>query len=295
MNTQIKNIIRRAIDIHMHIGPEAIPRKYTVDELIKNETGNIGGFVLKNHFYPTQPFINATKQNPTLNLFGGIVLNNAIGGLNPEAIRASCLITDKPIMVWLPTINAENFLRQSTHEIAPEWVKKKNFRARLAQEVKPVLIAKNGKITKETMVVLETIKETGSILATGHISWKETEVLVTKARKIGVKKIVVTHPIYQRIAMPINVQKNLAKKGCFIEQSYSMYSIDEIPINEIAKQIKEIGAKSIILSSDVGQTFSDSPSQSLYRFAILLQQEGVSIKELETMLVNNPKKLLSII
>lgn len=290
----IKDIIKQAIDIHMHIGPEAIPRKYIAGQLVQAEQGKIGGFVLKNHFYPTTPFIQEVISKEGLKLIGSVVLNNSVGGLNPETIYALRILTDDPIMVWFPTINAENFLRQTKYEIAPEWVNKNNFTARKTKDIEPVMVTKNNKLTQQAIKVLRTIKQCNAALATGHISWQESVLLVEKALKLGIKNIVVTHPIYQRIAMPVEIQKKLAAKGCFIEQSYSMYSIDKISIKKMAKQIKAVGVESVILSSDVGQAFSPAPSTALYNFATLLQQEGISQEALFTMLVANPKKLLSI-
>ncbi|RJQ37472.1 hypothetical protein C4559_03580 [Candidatus Microgenomates bacterium] len=289
----LKDIIKQAIDIHFHIGPEIIPRKFTVDSLIKAEKGKIGGFVLKNHFYPTNPFIKGIDAKG-LKLFGSIVLNNSIGGLNRQAIYSACIISDNPIFVWFPTINAENFLRKNEFEIAPEWVNQKGFKARKAQNIKPVLILENNTLTKEAVNTLKMIKKCEAILATGHISWKESEKLVEQAIKLSIKSIVITHPIYQSINMPIEIQKILAKKGCFIEQSFSMYSIDKIPMEKIAEQIEKVGYKSIILSSDVGQKFSPSASEALLEFATLLKKEGITNKELFEMLVNNPKRLLGI-
>lgn len=294
MKNKLKDIIRQAIDVHLHVGPEVIPRRYTVQKFITEETGKIGGAVFKNHFYPTQSFINEAKETRRLELFGGIVLNNSVGGLNPEVVYASSLLSDKPIVVWLPTINAENFLKKSKYEIAPEWVKQKGFIARKARGVTPVLVSDGKKLTDGTKQVLQMIKVCGSVLATGHIFWKECVLVVEEAKRIGIKNIVITHPIYQQIDMPIAVQKKLAKKGCFIEQSYSMYSIDKISIKKIAKQIKDIGSKSVILSSDVGQTFSPPPSEALLRFGTVLMREGITENELYTMLVRNPRKLLGI-
>ena len=292
--SDLKNIIRQAIDIHMHIGPEPIPRKYTVQSLVDEEQGNIGGCVLKNHFYPTMPFIKEIKETKGLKLFGGLVLNNAIGGLNPNAIYASSLLSTSPIMVWFPTINARNFLKKSDYEIAPEWVNNKNFTAKKSQNVKPVDVVINNKLTEKAIEVLRAIKECRGVLATGHISWEESQILVDKSLELGIKNIVITHPIYQKIAMPISIQKELANKGCFIEIPYSMYSIDGISLEQIVEQIKAINPKNIILSSDVGQSFSLSPSKSLTIFAEKLVALGISLEDVSTMLVANPKKLLDL-
>lgn len=290
----LKKIIQQTIDIHLHIGPEIIPRKYTVEKLIAEEQGNISGFVLKNHFYPTMPFIKEVEQTSTLSLFGAIVLNNAVGGLNPEAIYATRLLTDKPFVVWFPTINADNFLRKNTYEIAPEWIKGSNVTVRKSQEVISVYVTQKGILTKEAEAILWAIKNYQAILATGHIAWEESMLLVNKALALGIKNIVITHPIYQSINMPITLQKTLAKQGCFIEIPYSMYAIDGIPLGKIVKQIQIIGSQYIILSSDVGQLFSPSPSKALYFFASTLMKYGITLKQLEEMLVNNPRRLLEI-
>ena len=291
---KIQEIIQQAIDIHVHIGPEIIPRKYTVDTFIKAQESKLGGAVFKNHFYPTAPFI-ANARKTTMQLFGGIVLNNAVGGLNPEGIYASKLLSDKPVMVWLPTINAEQFLKESMYEIAPEWVQQKNFSSRKASLIKPIVVTENGKITKQMKKVLKTIKQYDCALATGHIAWNETVTIVDEALKLGLERIVISHPIYQRINMPVNIQKKLAKKGCFIEQCYSMYAIDKISIAEIAKQIKSVGPASVILSSDTGQLYSPPPNEALFTFATLLQKEGITEEALSTMLVKNPRQLLGLI
>lgn len=290
---QLQKIIQQAIDIHVHIGPEIIPRKYNVFSLIKEESGKIGGCVLKNHFYPTSPFIKQATQNK-LQLFGGMVLNNFVGGLNPEAVYGASLVSDKPFIVWFPTINAKNFLRKSEYEIAPEWTQSKTFKGRTAKSVNGITILKKGQLTNDAIAVLEEIKQANAVLATGHISARETEKLIEKASQMKIKKIVITHPIYQRINMTMKMQKKFADLGCFIEQSYSMYSIDKISMKKIAKQIRNTSPKSVILSSDVGQPFSPSPSESLLNFSQLLLKEGFTTQELNQMMVINPKKLLGI-
>lgn len=294
MNKKIEEIIKQAIDIHYHVGPEIIPRKYTARGLVENEMGKIGGFVLKNHFSPTVPFVEELGKNKKLQLFGGVVLNNSVGGLNPEAIRASAMLSSNPVMVWFPTVNAENFLKKSEYEIAPEWIRSNDFSARKSKSIKGVRIMENGILTQNALDVLKMIKECNAVLATGHISWEESRLLAKKARSMGIQ-VAITHPIYQRVNMPIKIQKELAERGCFIEQSYSMHSIDKIPIEKIAQQIRLVGSKSIILSSDMGQSFSPMASIALMKFCKLLLKQGIEIDELFTMLVTNPRKLLGIV
>ena len=285
--------VKEFIDLHVHIGPEIFPRKFTVQTLIRKERGKINGMALKNHLYPTMPLINSVENDKEIVLIGSVTLNNYLGGLNPDAIYASAKISELPIIVWFPTINANNFLAQSKYEIAPEWVKDKNFISRKSSEVKPVEVLNKGKLTVEAIECLRMIKKCKAVLATGHISSKETIILVREALILGIKKIIITHPIYQKITMSNKLQKKLANKGCFIEIPYSMYSIDKIPIEKIVEEIKSVGYKNTVLSSDMGQIYSLAPSVALKKFAELLILSGIKEEEIFTMLVKNPKKLLS--
>jgi hypothetical protein len=284
INMNIKNFI----DLHVHIGPEPIPRKFTISEIVKKQAGKIKGLALKNHFYPTTPMIESDEK---IQLIGSVTLNNYIGGLNSDAVYASAKL-QQPIIVWFPTINAENFLKQGKHEIPIEWVGK-NFKSRYSKDITPVKITKNNILVPEAREVLNAIKQNNCILATGHITWREAKILVKEALKIGIEKIIVTHPIYQLINMPVRVQKELAQnKGVYIEQCYTMYSIDKIPVGKIADQIKIIGAENCIISSDVGQMNSPSPSEAMKKFCRLLTKQGITKKELRIMGEVNPKKLI---
>ncbi|MBI4168040.1 MAG: hypothetical protein HY515_03725 [Candidatus Aenigmarchaeota archaeon] len=285
--------VKNFIDLHVHIGPEIIPRKFTVQEIVKEEKGKLAGMALKNHFYPTTPMIGSSRENNPI-LIGSITLNNYIGGLNADAVRSAAEISKKPIIVWFPTINAANFLRRSEYEIPKEWAGK-DIDSKPSKKVNGInVLDKKGNLSESTIMVLKSIKENNCILATGHISWQESKKLVEEAVKMGIKKIIITHPIYQKINMPLNVQKELARNdGVYIEQCYSMYSIDKISITKITNQIKSVGAEKCILTSDVGQLKSPAPSKALKKFAKLLKKQGVTEKEIELMGSKNPRTLIA--
>lgn len=291
-NMNIKNIIETSIDLHVHVSPDIIPRKYDAYQLAKKMKGKIKRICIKSHAFPT--VILAKEVNKALSsdiLIGSIVLNNFVSGMNPDIIRANAQFI--PFIVWFPTVDAENFLKKSKWEIRPEWVRDSKFKARKSSEVNPVRILKNGKLLKNVIEVLKEIKKSKCILATGHLSYRETEILVKKAKSIGIKKIIITHPIYQLIDMPVSLQKSLSGNGIFVEQCYSMYSIDKIPIKRIAEQIKEMGSDKCIISSDVGQPFNPDPDKALSKFIKLLMKECINLKMIKQMLIENPNKLIS--
>lgn len=286
----LEKIITQAIDLHVHIGPEIIPRKFTAQSLATTEEGRLAGAVAKNHSYPTAGMFD-TNTIDGFELYGSIVLNNSVGGLNSEAVYAASLASRRPLVVWLPTINSEQFLLKNKYEIAPEWVEDKGLTLKASQDVSPVRVTSNGQLLPETKQVIDMIAQVGGVLATGHIASEESLLVAQYARQNDIP-VIITHPIYQHIAMPIDVQKKLAKQGCFLEQPYSMYSMDGISIKAITDQIKAVGPESVVLSSDVGQIFSPSPSEALLQYAKLLVKEGIPLQWIQTMMVDNPRKIL---
>lgn len=284
----LDEIIKKCYDLHLHIGPEIIPRKYRIDNLIKELSGKIGGCVLKNHFYPTSPLI--PEDCTELKVFGSLVLNRFCGGLNPDAIYASALIAPKPLFVWLPTIHSDKFLKESKFEIPSEWTSNSNFKRRLSSGITPV------EITKASILpIIKAIKDVGGVLCTGHISWEDSVMVAEESFKNGLSKVIITHPIYQRINMPVNIQKKLASMGCFIEHCYSMITIDGISSEKIAEQILEVGVEKVVLSSDVGQQNSSSADIAMKNFSKLLMNEGIDIEKIKMMMVDNPEKIITLV
>ncbi len=291
-------ILQQSIDLHVHIGPEVIPRKFLLSELLKYEKGKLKGVGIKNHFFPTIAMnIKDTLRQKGPFVINSVTLNHYVGGFSTDAIRASAELSPKPIIVWFPTIHAENMLKKQRFEIPAEWINpklKKEIKPRFSRDIKGFSVFDSrGEIKKEVKNVLDIIKKCKAILATGHISWQESQALVKFAiQKVGLKKVIITHPIYQKIDMPIEVQKELVKIGAFVEHCFSMYSIDKIPIKQIADQIKQVRPENCILSSDVGQTFSPNPSEALTEFIRLLSRKGITNEEISMMLITNPGKLV---
>lgn len=281
------------IDIHFHIGPEIIPREFNVEELVDKEEDSIAGIVLKNHMYATQAMIDSLNIKG-VELFGSVALNRFTGGMNPSTVKASAEISEKPLTAYFPTLDAENFLKEKEYEIPPEWTDGKY--SRKAQDIEPVKVTnQEGELTKQTIQVIQAIAETDSILATGHISWKEAKKVTNKALEMGVKNIVLTHPIYGPIDMPVKIQKELgSKEGVYIEHLYAMNTIDNIPMEKIAKQVREVGPENILLGSDMGQIGNPSSSEAMEKFTRKLTEQGIQTEEIEKMAIQNPKALLNL-
>ena len=290
---KVKNIVREAIDLHMHVGPEILPRKHNPFTVLNSQREKVGRICIKSHCYSTVSWANVFNEVFDTNfLIGSVTLNNFVGGINLDLLYADASITDEPFVVWLPTLHSENHLTKSEWEVKKEWVGDPSFKPRRSESICPVRIVENGSLTKDAIRLLEFIREIDCILATGHISWRESEAVVKEAVSMGIQRLIVTHPIYQLIDMPVEVQKELAELGAYIEHSYVMHSIDKISLSRIASQIREVGAQSCILSTDVGQIVSPDPDIALTEFALGLTEQGLNLDEIRQMLVENPRRLV---
>lgn len=101
----------KAIDLHIHGGPSLVPRKL-LDHEVAIEAANAGmsAIVLKSHEGSTierAQIAQAVACN-RVQVFGGIVLNSFIGGLNPFAVRSAIQMGAK--IIWMPTFTAKNHL-----------------------------------------------------------------------------------------------------------------------------------------------------------------------------------------
>ena len=290
---KLKDIVREAIDLHMHIGPEILPRKHTPFTLFKSQMEKVGRICIKSHCYSTVSWAKMFNEVFDTNFFiGSITLNNFVGGINLDLLYADASISDEPFIVWLPTLHSENHLSRSEWEVKKEWVEDPSFKPRVSESISPVRIFENGSLTADMMQLLKFVGDIDCVLATGHISWRESEAVVREAVSMGIERIIVTHPIYQLIDMPVDVQKELAELGAYMEHSYVMHSIDKISYERIASQIREVGASSCILSTDVGQTISPDPNIALGDFSRGLMEQGLTLGEIRRMLVENTRRLL---
>ena len=104
------------IDIHAHSGPDSTPRSIDAIDLAKlAKARGMRGLVLKNHYESTAALAYIVrKEVPGIEIFGGIDLNLTVGGINPAAVeRMTMMKGGWGRVVWMPTFDAENQVRDS--------------------------------------------------------------------------------------------------------------------------------------------------------------------------------------
>src|ERR1039457_4012704 len=104
------------IDLHAHCDPDTLARSIDAIDLAKlaRERG-MRGIVLKSHPDPTASLAYIVrKEVPGIEVFGGIALNRAVGGVNPAAVEHMTKVKGGwGKVVWLPTFDAQNQVRFS--------------------------------------------------------------------------------------------------------------------------------------------------------------------------------------
>jgi hypothetical protein len=288
-------LLKDCFDIHIHSYPDIIPRKMDDFEVAyQAKKAKMAGILIKNHFDPTTSRALLVQKivGEDIKVFGGCVLNYNIGGLNPEAVNFQIKLGAKEI--WMPTVHARN------HLIKFASVKNdlKNHLKINNTELHGIsILDKNKKIVPKVYQILELVAKNNVILGTGHLSVDEIVLLINEAKKIGVEKILVTHPEWWVINMPIDIQTEIAKKGVFFERCLffitdTFYKKGDFSITIDA--IKKIGVKSTILATDFGQMDNPTPIFGLIDYFNKLKKAGFSQRDLDIMTKINPSFLLGL-
>jgi hypothetical protein len=278
---EIDRTLAGAIDIHVHSEPDSRPRSIDALEVAKlSRAKGMRGVVLKNHYDSTAGLAYLVrKEVPGLEVFGGIDLNLTLGGINPVAVEHMTRVSGGwGRIVWLPTFDAENQVRYSKET--------RRF----------VSVSKNGTLLPEVVDVISIIARHGLVLATGHVSATEVLLVLSEARRRGVRSMVVTHAMNAPILMNVPQMQEAAKLGAFIEFVGGSLADADAParLERFADAIRRVGPASCILSSDLGQKGNALPPDGYAAFIAALSAKGFTDEELERMSKTNPARLLGL-
>ena len=91
------------IDTHLHTAPDNRPRLLTdVEASRAARDEKMRGIVIKSHIEPTSGRALLAQKETNFKVFGGVSLNDGVGGYNVDAVKASASLRGK--IVWLPTV-----------------------------------------------------------------------------------------------------------------------------------------------------------------------------------------------
>lgn len=280
------------IDIHVHSAPSIFERSVTDNELAEQSASlNMRGFVLKAHEESTVSRAAILKSAyPKLDIFGSVVLNWYVGGLNPYAVNLA--LEQGAKMIWMPTNSAQQHL---SHYGGPDY-KAQPSKVRLLPQTGITILDEHGQPKPEIIEILDLIAEKNVIAASGHLSPAETAIFVRLAKERSVQKILVAHPDLPVNQMSLEMQLDLTKQGAYVEKSYLpiMPNWGEIQIKEMVASIVKIGTSRCILQTDFGQANHVSPPLGYQEFLRLLSKNGIEDLDLQQMGSHNPADMLDL-
>jgi hypothetical protein len=274
-------ILKGAIDIHAHYGPDTYNRQWDAFEIARlAEARGMRGIVLKSHWTESATLAEMAHKYaaPSIAIFGGLVLNTTIGGLNPMAIRAFAEIEGhRAKVVWMPTHDSEN-------EVLT-----------LKQARPFVRVSKDGKLLPQVFAVLDLIKKYDLTLATGHVRADEMLQIVSAAKERGIDKIIITHPGLgpQYTDPSIDQLRQAVAMGAYPEVVASELFGAALRAETVA-MMRAIGPEHLIVSTDSGLVGTPNHPDALVLAARILREQGFTEAQLDLMFKTNPAKVLGL-
>jgi len=280
------------IDMHVHPAPDVFGRALTdIETVTVARRKGLRGIVLKNHVVTTADRAAlALDQVPGIEVWGGIVLNNAVGGINPAAVEWMHRMSgSRGKVVWLPTFDSD-----------------KHVKTLVDKNRSGLVVAPGGKTTAEMDEVLKIIARENLILATGHVHADEVVAVTRRARELGVKNILVTHGLTNIPGLTMAQAKEVAAMGAMIEICYLQFMTgpnaqyawmkhwEQVGTDKVLEAVREVGADNLVLSTDLGQQGMMMPPDGVENAIGALRAAGIAQADIDKMMKRNPAKLLGL-
>lgn len=298
-STRAREIVAGAYDTHVHVAPDVVAR--STDDLslaVRFRELGLGGFVLKSHYVSTAERAAVVRAAvPGVDVLGAITLNVAVGGMNAVAVEIAARGGAR--QVWFPTVDSVN--QRTSKAQAPAGAKRPMWAA-LQEELRaegidppPVAVVdENGGVRQDVLDVLKTIAKHDLVLATGHLSAAEILVVVRAAVDNGVRRIIVTHPEFTSQRLTAEQQIELAELGAYMERCFTTPYTGKVAWDEMIDNIRKVGPRHSVLSSDLGQPDNPPVENGLALMADYLLEAGISEADVHTMAVTNSVGLIKL-
>ena len=280
------------IDMHVHSHPDVFGRNMDdIDVAQLAKARGMRGLVLKNHISETASRAALVMHAvPGIEVWGGIVLNNAVGGINPNAVEwMHRIYGSRGKVVWLPTFESDKHVKTFSKP-----------------DAQGIVVAPGGKVTPQMEEVLKIIARENLLLATGHVHPEEVIAVTRRARELGVKNILVTHGLTNVPGLSMAQAKQVADMGAVIEVCFLQFRAGpnaplpflvhwaQVNAKHVAQAVKELGAKSLVISSDLGQSGNMTHPDGIEAAITEMKKEGISDGDIDLMMRKNPARLLGL-
>jgi len=295
---QIKSLLRGSIDLHLHASPDRFARRQSLREVARDaaESGMLA-IVVKNQDTLSSTLGSLVEEIvPGVKIFGGLVLNRAVGGFNPYAVEIAAKLGAK--VIWMPSIDSAWTIEKFKRD--PDKVSIYGSRVNKADSFNGLTIYEEGlqgtSVRREVIEIVEIIVANNLVLDTSHLSPQETMSLINLSKKMGAKRIMCSHINNPVIGATIPLMKRYAEEGVYL--SYSLTPCmpgraGQQPA-EIAKMIREVGIDYATIGTDFGKEDNPPPVEGMYMTIAHLLANGFNETEIRRISKHNPALLLGL-
>ena len=287
---EVGELMRGAIDMHVHAFPDPeIDTGWDQINVAKRATdAGMGGVVFKAHTFPTVmcvPFVQRavdqharTVGKEPARVYGGIVLNNYVGGLYPPSVEMAIKLGAK--VVWLPSHHSAHH-----HEV----MGKPGGIRLLDDHDEPVPALKE---------IFAMVAEHDIILDPCHAGTKERFVVIREAQKAGVKRIIVTHPDWNVTKATIQQQAEMGRMGAymglFMYGAVPNFNNPRCDPMEMIQIIREVTPQRTVVATDLGTAVNVHPVEGMALFIRILLACNIAKPDITRMIRGNPRWLLGL-
>jgi hypothetical protein len=297
MITEADRLLEGAIDTHCHGYPEiSFEVKMRTEDLEAFRLAaeaKMKGIVLKSHMWPTIGRVYQMKDKiQGIEVWSSITLNTSSGGFSPWVTESALKQGVK--VIWLPTWSARNDLqRGGFSRLMKPWLPTLN---RIKPEDGLSVFNSSGELDQNVKEILALAKDYDVAIFTGHISPQESLAVAREAKKMGFKKLLLSHPDSNSVGATMEQVKEMAEMGFFIETTFLglMPAFWRISLKDICQRIREVGARRWVLSTDTFFEWSAPPSEMMRMFIASVLSCGMSADEVDLMVRKNPSELLNL-
>ena len=285
-------------DNHIHCCPHINARSLNIFDAVKDAlTEKMAAIGLMDNFSVTSGYaslIQSQFKKTKIKIFGGLIMEPYVGGVNPDHLKT---LMKYSYGDFKEVFKFVSFPTHHTQFIAKQEKRSANYIYSCFN------LTDNEKINDDVIKILDIIASNNLILNTGHLSDFETISLITLAKKLGVKKILIpSNHLKKTTLAEINLIANV-----FFEFSYFFISeATQIPLthidqekhmikglekNQLLELINTVTSKKVILSSDCGVSVLPKPIFGLKKFIFEVQKLGFTDRDIDNMTIYNPRKL----
>jgi hypothetical protein len=293
------DLLRGAVDCHVHACPHINPRSVTVFEATRQAAAaGMRGLGLMDNFANSSglaALAMAELGHLGVEVFGGIILEPPAGGISPDTVAVALGYGygagQGARFVSLPTHHTRHVATAEGRP--PDYVE-----AAFA-------VAESGPLPAPLRRILDLVAKHDVVLNTGHVSAPEAVRLAAAAREHGVTRVLVPANGY-----PSDAVRAIVATGAYAEFSFFFHThaatvglthVDAEPhrslrvtIDETAAAIRAATPARAIVSSDCGVSLLPPPVEGLREFLLLLASAGFDERELRAMAAENPARLFRV-